>query len=40
MGCILEKEFTKFLYMNILILLCLIVNQADLCHSYVSSPLT
>ena len=31
----LEKEFTKLIYMNPLMVLYLIVNQFDSCHSYI-----
>ena len=39
-GCSLEKEFTKFIYMNPLIVLYVNLNQVNLCHSCVCGPLT
>ena len=39
-GYSFKKEFTKLIYMNILIVLYLIVNQVDSCHSCVCGPLT
>ena len=38
--CFSEKEFTKLIHMNPLIVLCQIVNQADSCHGCVRGPLT
>ena len=31
----LEKNFTKLMYVNTTMLLCLIINQVDSCHSYI-----
>ena len=39
-GCSLEKEFTKLIRMNPLIVLYLTVNQVDSCHGCVCGPLT
>ena len=39
-GCSLEKEFIKFIYMNLLIVLYLIINQVNTCHTCVHGPLT
>ena len=39
-GCSLEKEFTKFILMNPLMVIYLTVNQVDLCHGCVCRPLT
>ena len=39
-GCSLEKEFTKLIHMNHLMVLCQIVNQVYSCHGCVHSPLT
>ena len=39
-GCSLEKEFTKLICTNPLMILCQIVNQVDSCHGCVHGPLT
>ena len=39
-GCSLEIEFTKFIYMNPLMVLYLFINQVDSCHGCVHGPLT
>ena len=39
-GCSLEKEFTKLIRMNPLMLLYLIVNEVDSCHGCICGPLT
>ena len=36
----LEKEFTKLIHMNLLMVLYLTVNQVSLCHGCVCSHLT
>ena len=38
-GCSLEKEFTEFIRMNPLMVLCQIFNQVDSCHGCVRGPL-
>ena len=37
-GCSLKKEFTKLIHMNSQIVLYLIINQVDSCHSCVRDP--
>ena len=39
-GCSLEKEFTKLIYMNPLMVIYLTINQVDSWHGYVCGPLT
>ena len=39
-GYSLEKDFTKLICINLLIVLCQIVNQVGSCHSYICGPLT
>ena len=39
-GCSLEKEFTKLIRINILMVLCQIFNQVYSCHGCVRGPLT
>ena len=39
-GCSLEKEFIKFIRMNLLMVLYLTINQVYSCHCCVCSPLT
>ena len=39
-GCYLEKEFTKLILMNPLMVLYLSINQVDSCHGCVCGPLT
>ena len=39
-GCSLEKEFTKLIRINPLMVLCQIVNQVYSCHGSVRGPLT
>ena len=39
-GCSLEKEFTELIRMNLLIVLCQIVNQVDSCHGCIRGSLT
>ena len=39
-GCSMEKEFTKLIRMNPLMVLCQIVNQVYSCHGCVRGPLT
>ena len=38
--CSLKKEFTKFIYMNPLMVLYVTVNKIDSCHDYTCGPLT
>ena len=38
--CSLEKEFTKLIRMNPLMVLYLTINQVDSCHGCVCGPLT
>ena len=39
-GCSLKKKFTELIYMNPRMVLYLIVNQVDSCHSRLCDPLT
>ena len=39
-GYSLEKDFTKLICMNPLIVLYRIVNEGDSCHNYIYGPLT
>ena len=39
-GCSLEKDFTRLICMNLLMILYLIFNEVDSCHSCVCGPLT
>ena len=39
-GWSMEREFTEFIYMNLIIKLYLTINQVYSCHGYVHGPLT
>ena len=39
-GCSLDKEFTKLIPMNLLMVLYITINEVNSCHGCVCAPLT